>query len=115
MVINLDLAREEGSHWVAVFCKTRAEINYFDSLGMEPTNIYIQTFLRNFSTIHKNKRIIQNILSNSCGHFCIYFVYYSSLGLNFNKILNNLIKEQNPDIFVKCFVRKLISQCIIFV
>ena len=34
-VINLDEYEDIGTHWIALFCKKKNEILYFDSFGVE--------------------------------------------------------------------------------
>ena len=34
-IINLDEYADAGTHWIALFCKKKNEIIYFDSFGVE--------------------------------------------------------------------------------
>ena len=46
-VINLDEHKDTGTHWVALFCKAKNEIVYFDSFGVEHIPKEIKNFISN--------------------------------------------------------------------
>ena len=60
-----------GSHWVATYVKNGI-INYFDSFGMPPFQESDQ---------------IQNLLTTTCGYFCLYFLNEMSKGRSYYDLL----------------------------
>jgi hypothetical protein len=111
MVINLDPARKEGSHWVAAIVTNPNTVLYWDSLAMAPKG-KIADFLAEFGKKEWNKLAYQNPLTNTCGHFCITFLYYISiLNYTYKKFLSLLNANSNPfaDAFVQKFLNKLIQ------
>lgn len=107
LIINLDSHKYEGSHWVATYARgIDKEVIYFDSLSL-PIIENIQNFLRFFPKIIKNSRPFQNPLFNTCAHYCIVFVYYISIGHNFDEFLNFLSRCQHTDFFVREIVNNI--------
>jgi len=104
MVVNEDPAKEIGSHWVAIYAKNNEHVFYFDSYGDEPNKLIKNYLNKNFKKITRNVIRIQNVFSNSCGHFCIYFIYLMCLNLNFDSIIKLMSNVDNIDIIVRIFV-----------
>lgn len=107
VVVNTDVSTKPGKHWVAIYFVNSNSLEYFDSLSEEP-NEQIAQFLSQFKVI-KNEKILQNLFSDACGQFCIYFVVKRSLGVSFNNIVKFLYKIKNADHFVKNFVNALLA------
>ena len=105
IVVNEDVAGEPGSHWIGLFLRSPTHIYYFDSYGMPP-NEHISKYLLDFPKISKNDHIFQDIDSNVCGHYVIYFIYFASLGYTMEQIVRSLLKNVNVDSFVLEFVNK---------
>lgn len=76
---------------------------------MEPKGA-IENFLMNFPKIVQNEQPIQSVLSNVCGQYCIYILYFLSKGKSFNFIINTLNKYNNSDTIVKIFVEKMVNK-----
>ena len=85
-IYNLEPSYMSGSHWVATYVKNGI-INYFDSFGMPPFQEIVNHAKRkNMTLLHQNDQI-QNLLTTTCGYFCLYFLnemnkgrsYYDSL------------------------------------
>ena len=72
-VINLDKHKDTGTHWVALFCKTKGEVVYFDSFGLEHIPEEIKKFIGN-RNIKANIFRVQANNSVMCGYFCIGFI-----------------------------------------
>lgn len=108
MVVNLDRATNEGSHWIAIYIRNQTTVYIFDSLLIPILPVPIKTFLSQFPKQIKNKFPVQNPLSKECGQHCIVFLYFISLGYTYEKYLLILNSCPNPDEFVKSFVNKLI-------
>lgn len=109
LIINLETHQFEGSHWVAVFAHgLEKEVYYFDSLAL-PIKKTIADFLGAFPNLIKNSHAYQNLFSHTCAHYCICFIYFLSIGYEFNNFLNMLSKQNNSDEFVRHFVNKMIE------
>ena len=77
-IVNLNTAREAGSHWVCYFkdgMKTRI---YFDSFG-QITPVEIQKYLKTKKefkmekeVIQRNTDVVQHINTHVCGHLCLF-------------------------------------------
>jgi len=105
-IINTDKTGYPGKHWVAIYVPNKNTIEYFDSFGELP-NANIGRYLLKFENIHMNKSIIQSLLSNVCGNYCIYFVIKRCCKNPYKKILKKLNGLSNPDAYVRRFVYDL--------
>ena len=71
-IYNLEPSYMSGSHWVATYVKNGI-INYFDSFGMPPfQEIVNHAKKKNMTLLHQSDQI-QNLLTTTCGYFCLYF------------------------------------------
>ena len=87
-VINLeDSDKGKGTHWTMCY-NVRKNINiYFDSMGIEP-NEDIKKFMRKAKKKMACTDIqIQNLNSDSCGHFTLYMIEQ----LNTGRLLTDII------------------------
>ena len=72
-IYNLEPSYMSGSHWVATYVRDKV-INYFDSFGMPPFQEMVDYAKgKNLTLLHQNSQI-QNLLSSTCGYFCLYFL-----------------------------------------
>ena len=72
-IYNLEPAYMSGSHWVATYVKDNV-INYFESFGMPPSQEMVDhAKKKNLTLLHQNSQI-QNLMSSTCGYFCLYFL-----------------------------------------
>ena len=102
-VINLDEYENTGTHWVALFVKSKYTV-YFDSFGIEHIPKEINKFISNDTTkwsaiarIKSNIFRIQVYDSIMCGYFCIEFINYMLKG----KTLLDYINLFSPNDFIK--------------
>ena len=78
-IYNLEPSYMSGSHWVATYVKNGI-INYFDSFGMPPFQEIVDHAKRkNITLLHQSDQI-QNLLTTTCGYFCLYFLNEMSKG-----------------------------------
>lgn len=92
LIVNTDNRNLPGQHWVCIFVYDSNIAEIFDSFGRFPNN-YIQHWLNTYSRKwYYNTRIVQPLLSTSCGLFCLYFIYYRYYNskLCLNQFINNL-------------------------
>ena len=85
-IYNLEPAYMSGSHWVATFVKDNI-INYFDSFGLPPfQEIINHAKNKNLTLIHQNNQI-QNLMTTTCGYFCLYFLNEMNKGKSYFDLL----------------------------
>lgn len=105
MVVNMDNSNLPGSHWVAIFVPSRHTIFYYDSFGVSPSNRHIREFLRRFSNVHVNPTTFQSLVSDVCGYYVMYFLYFLSMGYSVTQIHDMLASSDNPDMEVVRFAK----------
>lgn len=106
IVLNTDDSSSPGTHWVAIYCPNSYTVEYFDSYSMKP-NENIAQFLSKFQKVVTSNKPLQDVFSDVCGHFCIYFIINRSLGQSFHQIIDKLSKIKLNDEYVKHFVENL--------
>ena len=76
-VINSDTSDKKGEHWVAVYFDKNRRGEYFDSYGLPPAVLGLEAYMDRFSLdwIY-NRKTIQSLFSNVCGHYCVYLFYF---------------------------------------
>ena len=85
-IYNLEPSYMSGSHWVATYEKNGI-INYFDSFGMPPFQEIVNHAKRkNMTLLHQSDQI-QNLLTTTCGYFCLYFLNEMSKGRSYYNLL----------------------------
>ncbi len=113
LVINTSPSSESGDHWLALVYKN--SLYYFlDSYGRTLSD---ETFSQEFVKAIKNyvgnvkiiyqKRLLQQLMSNVCGDYCIYFI--SELAnRNFNSVMSVFSADlQSNDSYVFKYVKML--------
>ncbi len=111
IVVNTDRVGLGGTHWVVMYLnETQSE--FFDSLGQAPTCYHKEwaTLLAETSPQYAYNDVrLQDSMSQTCGHFCIYYILKRHHGNSFNDIIerfdDNLL--QKNDRFVLKFVNTL--------
>ena len=77
MIVNKETSTQAGRHWVVIELRHGY---YFDSLadfdGM--TNTFEPILLKYNNQYIFNKTRCQSEYSNSCGLYCLYYLYYRS-------------------------------------
>ena len=85
-IYNLEPSYMSGSHWVASYVKNNV-INYFDSFGLPPfQEIVNHAKKRNLTLLHQDDQI-QNIMTTTCGYFCLYFLNEMNKGQTYFDLL----------------------------
>ena len=85
-IYNLEPSYMSGSHWVATYVKDNV-INYFDSFGLPPFQEMVNhARKKNLTLLHQNNQI-QNLLTTTCGYFCLYFLNEMNKGKTYFDLL----------------------------
>ena len=98
MIINLNNSYEPGSHWTALK-RVKNSIFIFDSFGIGYLPVGIFKAFKNFKIITNIYRF-QDISSNLCGMFCVFFILYDIKNkddfINFLTLFdsNNFLKNE---------------------
>lgn len=113
LVVNLDPHDLPGSHWAAIYIDGNKKATYFDSFGLPPIPT-IKLLLRTYSRKNTcSKRVLQELTSNVCGHYCILFILCRSRGRSTTSFLRAF--GRNPkknDALVLARFKKLGSQTV---
>lgn len=109
MVINTDPSSLAGSHWTAIYVKSKKEVEYYDSLGIwPPLSADIENFLNQFKLIHYNNEPLQSANASTCGKHVIYFVYRKCQNIPFVNIIDQIKRSKSgADRLVSSFVSYL--------
>lgn len=112
LVFNTDDSKRPGSHWISVYVDQNQRGWYFDSYGIPPfIPSHINRMRKNCKTLRWNTTQLQSEASKVCGHYCIMFLYYMSIGLGLKQFLEIFSSdcEKNDKIveeFVSSFAEK---------
>jgi len=129
LIINNETSEYEGEHWVALYIRSRKEqLHFFCSYGLG-LNFYNEYFHRIAKRIGKpiieNKKPLQSVGSDVCGHYAVYFLYKKYLGCckmsiycNFSannamndRLVKNFVSNKNCLFHKKCKFRNKVVQC----
>jgi hypothetical protein len=91
LVFNSDPQDKPGQHWLAIYGPESGPIELFDSFGLSPHNYSLDPL-----RILYHSCSFQSSFSVVCGHYCIVFLYYRSLGITFHDFIE-LLKSQAND------------------
>ena len=69
--VNIDNGSQGGTHWTCFIVKDNKSY-YFDSFGVQPDKVLLKQLPK--PIIYHNYKI-QDINSNLCGSYCLYFIY----------------------------------------
>ena len=110
LIINLDKSYEKGSHWIAIHQKEDQQIEIFDSLGKKLQKEIHNILLSNNKGYMYNHKCVQDYFTETCRHFCLFYIYYTCRGLKLQDIVNkfNSNLKSNELIVQKFFVNFLL-------
>ena len=95
LIANMDPSSARSRHWILTFKRRRREdstVEYFDPLGKRPAQGAMTDYFRDKSYVYNCKQLQSND-SESCGLFCIFFLYYRCLGYSMNSIVYDLLTD----------------------
>ena len=103
-VSNTQPSSKPGEHWVAFFLSSSDSVEFFDSYGLAPSvyGFFIKPSARNSFTI-------QQLDSNVCAHYCIFYLYHRARGKSMYQIVSSFSRDDLVwnDLSVSRFVTKL--------
>ena len=96
-IVNLEESWRPGNHWIVLYIVDDNCVELFDSLVTSPdiNNKYIKSFISKYKILKKNAGVrLQNELSESCGLYCVYFVYFRcKKKLSIHQIIEQLFSD----------------------
>ena len=107
LIANTDPHTKPGSYWVAIYIDPDGVGDYFDSYGRPPIDHFRKYLDRHCLQWDYSNRPIQEILTSTCGQYCLYFLYNRCRGVSMSKILASFDAKDrfSNDQFVCKFVR----------
>lgn len=95
-ITNTDEHDKVGEHWNSWFVKND-KVTFFDSFGRPPDDPVFPKHYRNimkkFNVVEFNRSQIQGRTAQTCGYFCVHFLFVFSLGLGFESFLDDYFKN----------------------
>ena len=100
-IANTETSSEEGEHWVAVYISEK-NFYFFDSFGRrieefpDPFKKYMRRASKHFN-VKTSSRDLQYIFSDTCGLWCIYYLWckFTSFKFMFKHFSNNTQDNDN--------------------
>ena len=110
-ITNTDRHDKPGKHWTAWMVEGD-KVEFFDSFGRSPNNKQFPYEFKDF-ILEKNVSYsafrVQQYTSSTCGYFCMYYIYFRSLGLDFDYIIKQLENLKGNDDIVISFINSLLN------
>jgi len=101
LIANTDPAHMSGQHWVAIYFGATCE--YFDSYGLPPIGPAMIYPITSY-----NPYCLQDLDTNVCGEYCVYFLMKRVQGHTMDSIINYLrSRRESNDSIVKTYIRRL--------
>ena len=109
LVCNTDPHNKPGEHWVVLYIGNDSCGEYFDSFAMNPCltfERYLNKYCKRWTSC---KRHVQNIFSKYCGHYCIFYSLFRSIGYDIDVVID-CFKDDTVlnDLMVHKFVCELL-------
>ena len=83
IIANTDPSNQPGKHWICISIKKNGKGEYFDSFGLPPLKEEFINFLgiKATSGWRYNLVTLQNVSSETCGHYSVLYIIYKCQGL----------------------------------
>ena len=110
IIANTDEQHKPGTHWICFYIPKSGNIEYFDSYGFPPlVNGYINFLKR--QNFKYNKKGLQSLTSNVCGHYCLCFLGSRMNNNSMNDFLKLFSKHsKRNDQLVRAYVNKIFKK-----
>lgn len=111
LILNSDPKDKPGQHWLAIFCPRKGPLEFFDSFGFPPEFYSLEPY-----DFTHQRFSYQARLSALCGHYCIMFIYFRSMGKSYGYIIAHLNSHTSSsvDSLVYDLVARFHSLCRIY-
>jgi len=105
-IVNTEKADKRGEHWFSIYIPIYGPMEYFDSFGGRPQHKEVYNLFKlNGNKYIYNQKPIQNYFSDTCGYYCLLYIFLRSRKISLFKIINIFVKfrDINDKIIVKLF------------
>ena len=109
-VINSDPSNEPGKHWIAVYFDKRGLGEYFDSYGLAPAFVGLESYMDTYFLADwiYNRKTLQALFSNVCGHYCVYYILFRCRRVPLHAIVSDFTSNLTEnDHSISRFIREL--------
>lgn len=117
-IVNTDVKRLPGKHWVAFFLSESHTLEIFDSYGSSANQllIYFKDFMVKYSNVRVNRKRLQSRETAVCGHYCLFYLMCRTRGYTMDHI-TDLFSDNYKlnDQFVYNFIDERFHCCMTFV
>ena len=95
IIVNTDPSYKPGQHWVAISIDAKGHGYYFDSFGFPPLvkNIFKFISEKAFNGWSYNRRQLQNVMSSTCGNYCVLFIIFKCNNLSNKEFFFNFGRD----------------------
>ena len=87
-IANTEDCTRKGEHWISIYIDEDANGEYFDSFGQPPNTIFKNYMDYNCKTWIYNGRKLQSVISDVCGHYCVFYCAYRCKGFSMQSIVS---------------------------
>jgi hypothetical protein len=87
-IVNTDVSRGFGIHWVALYFPIDEPAEFFNSIGHPPDSHFHRFLQNNGPTYMFQKRRLQGFGSRTCGQFCLFYALHRCRGWTLEKIVD---------------------------
>ncbi len=106
-ITNTQNHDESGEHWNG-WVVDRSNVTFFDSFGRSPHSLGYNDIVKNFRQVRYTTKCVQDFKSQTCGLFCIHFLYVMSLKLPIDLFFSEYsIDLKNNDYVVSTIVESM--------
>ena len=89
LIMNTDIAREPGDHWVSIYIDLFGQGEYFDSFGGYPQLEFERFLKKQCQAWTWNNQLVQEITSAACGYYCLMHLLVRAIqGMNMQQFVN---------------------------
>jgi hypothetical protein len=100
-IVNTDVVKEPGTHWVAVYQGKEDEVEFFDSFGRTLSHYKLDFLAANKRLVLQND-VCQSALSTVCGQYCLFFLLRRAGGESFSHILHLFTDSRSSNDTMVC-------------
>ena len=107
-ITNTQTHEKSGEHWNGWVIDNK-KVFFFDSFGRGPRDntlpIFYRNFIKKFKHVYWVRTRVQDWKSETCGYFCIHFIYLISTGFTIKNFLSEYTTDylNNDDVVVNIY------------
>ena len=91
--MNTDPSNMPGTHWISIWIDLSMTQRggggqFFDSYGTDVPVVFRNYLQKHTDQWDFNRRTLQSIWSDVCGHYCLFYLTHKARGYSMNRIVN---------------------------